>query len=55
LGIDANGGWSVRAAIGTIRRMVEGSDIYFAEQPVAPLEPAVAGRRTSKRQRAGDG
>jgi len=34
--------------------MVEGSDIYFAETPVAPARPAVAGRRTSKRQRAGD-
>jgi L-alanine-DL-glutamate epimerase-like enolase superfamily enzyme len=28
----------VRAAIGAIRRMVEDSDIYFAEQPVAPLD-----------------
>jgi L-alanine-DL-glutamate epimerase-like enolase superfamily enzyme len=38
LGIDANGGWSVRAAIPTIRRMVESCGIYFAEQPVAPLD-----------------
>jgi muconate cycloisomerase len=38
LGIDANGGWSTRAAIRTIRRMVDESNIYFAEQPVAPLD-----------------
>jgi L-alanine-DL-glutamate epimerase-like enolase superfamily enzyme len=38
LGVDANGGWAVRTAIPTIRKMVEASDIYFAEQPVAPLD-----------------
>ena len=38
MGVDANGGWSVRAAIRTIRRLVEDCDIYFAEQPVAPLD-----------------
>jgi muconate cycloisomerase len=38
MGIDANGGWPVRVAIQTIRRMVEESGIYFAEQPVAPLD-----------------
>jgi muconate cycloisomerase len=38
MGVDANGGWSVRAAIRTIRRMVEECDVYFAEQPVAPLD-----------------
>ena len=39
LGVDANGGWSPRVAIQTIRRMYE-FGIYFAEQPVAPLDPA---------------
>lgn len=38
LGADANGGWSPRVAIQTIRRLVEESHIYFAEQPVAPLD-----------------
>jgi len=38
LGVDANGGWTVRAAIPTIRKMAEASNIYFAEQPVAPLD-----------------
>ncbi len=38
MGVDANGGWSVRTAIPTIRRLVESCDIYFAEQPVAPLD-----------------
>ena len=38
LGVDANGGWSVRGAIRTIRRMVDSCDIYFAEQPVASLD-----------------
>jgi L-alanine-DL-glutamate epimerase-like enolase superfamily enzyme len=38
LGIDANGGWSPRIAIQCIRRMYEQSNIYFAEQPVAPLD-----------------
>ncbi|MFN7996664.1 MAG: mandelate racemase/muconate lactonizing enzyme family protein [Bryobacteraceae bacterium] len=37
LGVDANGGWSPRVAIQTIRRMAE-CDIYFAEQPVAPVD-----------------
>jgi L-alanine-DL-glutamate epimerase-like enolase superfamily enzyme len=39
VGIDANGGWSTRTAIHTIRRMVEQSGVYFAEQPVAPGDP----------------
>lgn len=38
LGVDANGGWSVRTAIETIRKMTVESDIYFAEQPVAPVD-----------------
>jgi L-alanine-DL-glutamate epimerase-like enolase superfamily enzyme len=38
LGVDANGGWSPRVAISTIRRMAGESGIYFAEQPVAPLD-----------------
>jgi len=38
LGIDANGGWSVRIAIDSIRRMADESNIYFAEQPVAPVD-----------------
>ena len=39
MGMDANGGWSVRASrFATIRRMVDECDIYFAEQPVAPLD-----------------
>jgi muconate cycloisomerase len=39
LGIDANGGWSPHVAIQTIRRLAD-CDIYFAEQPVAPLDVA---------------
>ena len=39
LGVDANGGWSPRVAIQTIRRMYE-FDIYFAEQPVSPVDPS---------------
>ncbi len=35
LGVDANGGWSVDAAVKTIERLCE-SGICFAEQPVAP-------------------
>src|SRR6185312_15562130 len=38
LGVDANGGWTPRAAIATIRRLVQDCGIYFAEQPVAPLD-----------------
>lgn len=38
LGIDANGGWTPRVAVQTIRRMYE-FGIYFAEQPVAPVDP----------------
>ncbi len=37
LGVDANGGWAPRVAIQTIRRLCE-FGIYFAEQPVAPLD-----------------
>lgn len=39
LGIDANGGWSPRVAVQTIRRICE-YGIFFAEQPVAPLDVA---------------
>lgn len=39
LGVDANGGWSPRVAIQTIRRLYE-YDIYFAEQPVPALDVA---------------
>jgi muconate cycloisomerase len=38
MGVDANGGWSPRVAIETIRRMAAECNIYFAEQPVAPLD-----------------
>jgi len=38
LGADANGGWSPRIAIQTVRRLVGECGIYFAEQPVAPLD-----------------
>jgi muconate cycloisomerase len=38
LGVDANGGWSPRVAIRTIRRLVDECGIYFAEQPVPPLD-----------------
>jgi L-alanine-DL-glutamate epimerase-like enolase superfamily enzyme len=37
LGVDANGGWSPRVAIQTIRRMTE-SNIFFAEQPVSSAD-----------------
>jgi muconate cycloisomerase len=39
LGVDANGGWSPRTAIQTLRRLAE-YGIYFAEQPVADLDVA---------------
>ena len=39
LGVDANGGWSPRVAVQTIRRLAE-FGIYFAEQPVAPVDVA---------------
>lgn len=39
LGVDANGGWSPRVAIQTIRRLYE-YNIFFAEQPVPPLDVA---------------
>ncbi|WP_127588700.1 mandelate racemase/muconate lactonizing enzyme family protein [Paenibacillus koleovorans] len=39
LGVDANGGWSPRVAVQTIRRLME-ADIYFAEQPVQALDMA---------------
>jgi muconate cycloisomerase len=39
LGVDANGGWSPRVAIQTIRRLYE-YDIYFVEQPVPSLDVA---------------
>lgn len=37
LGVDANGGWSVREAIQAISRLEE-FDIFFAEQPVSPTD-----------------
>jgi muconate cycloisomerase len=39
LGVDANGGWSPRVAIQTVRRLSE-YGIAFAEQPVPPLDVA---------------
>jgi L-alanine-DL-glutamate epimerase-like enolase superfamily enzyme len=39
LGVDANGGWSPRVAVQTIRRLYE-YNIYFAEQPVPALDVA---------------
>ncbi|OGG56878.1 MAG: hypothetical protein A3F84_10840 [Candidatus Handelsmanbacteria bacterium RIFCSPLOWO2_12_FULL_64_10] len=39
LGVDANGGWSPRVAIQTIRRLYD-YNIYFVEQPVPPLDVA---------------
>ncbi|MCA1644283.1 MAG: mandelate racemase/muconate lactonizing enzyme family protein [Chloroflexi bacterium] len=39
LGVDANGGWtSARVAVPTINRLVDEADIFFAEQPVPPLD-----------------
>jgi muconate cycloisomerase len=38
IGVDANGGWSTRVAIDTIRRLTDECGIYFAEQPVPPLD-----------------
>jgi L-alanine-DL-glutamate epimerase-like enolase superfamily enzyme len=38
VGVDANGGWSPRVAIQTIRRLADECKIFFAEQPVAPLD-----------------
>ncbi|MBV8818555.1 MAG: mandelate racemase/muconate lactonizing enzyme family protein, partial [Acidobacteriaceae bacterium] len=38
LGVDANGGWAPRVAVQTIRRLYESCNIFFAEQPVAPLD-----------------
>jgi muconate cycloisomerase len=37
LGVDANGGWSAREAIHALRSM-EKYQIYFAEQPVPPVD-----------------
>lgn len=37
LGVDANGGWSPRVAIQTIRRLTA-YNIFFAEQPVQPYD-----------------
>ena len=49
LGVDANGGWSPRVAIQTIRRMYE-FDIYFAEQPVPPIDHGMDGRCEKSRK-----
>lgn len=38
LGIDANGGWSPRVAIQTIREIHDSSRVFFAEQPVPALD-----------------
>ena len=38
MGVDSNGGWSPRVAIQTIRTLAAECNIYFAEQPVAPLD-----------------
>ncbi|MFC5650578.1 mandelate racemase/muconate lactonizing enzyme family protein [Paenibacillus solisilvae] len=38
LGVDANGGWSPRTAVQTIRRLIEEAGISFAEQPVPALD-----------------
>ena len=38
IGIDANGGWSVREAVSAIRTMEDECGIYFAEQPVSALD-----------------
>ncbi len=38
LGIDANGGWAPRVAIETIRKIHAECNVFFAEQPVAPLD-----------------
>jgi muconate cycloisomerase len=41
LGVDANGGWPTPdIAIETVNRLTEQSQIYFAEQPVPPGNPA---------------
>jgi L-alanine-DL-glutamate epimerase-like enolase superfamily enzyme len=40
IGVDANGGWAPRVAIRTICRLAETCGIFFAEQPVAPLDVA---------------
>src|SRR5919202_7155821 len=48
LGIDANGGWAPRVAIPTIRRLAAEAGIFFAEQPVPPLDVAwLAGVRAA--------
>ncbi len=39
IGVDANGGWSPSVAVQTIGRLCE-YDIFFVEQPVAPLDVA---------------
>jgi muconate cycloisomerase len=38
LGIDANGGWSVRTAIPCIRRLTDECNIFFAEQPTSAVD-----------------
>lgn len=38
VGVDANGGWSPRVAIQIIRKLAAECNIFFAEQPVAPLD-----------------
>ena len=39
VGVDANGGWSIRDAIRTIRRLEDECGIFFAEQPVSAADP----------------
>jgi muconate cycloisomerase len=38
IGVDANGGWTPRVAIDTVRRMFDDANVYFAEQPVPPVD-----------------
>jgi muconate cycloisomerase len=41
VGVDANGGWGISSvAVSTIKRLMETSNIYFAEQPVPAGDPA---------------
>ena len=53
LGIDANGAWSVRAAIAMVNRLRK-FDIYFAEQPTPPGRFQLARRGSQADRRSGD-
>lgn len=39
IGVDANGGWTVRDAIRTIRILEDECGIFFVEQPVSAVDP----------------